>query len=67
VLITVPTGLTLPTLTPGDEVELNVSVDTAGIVTLVCVGDVEDDQGEDNDDQGDDDDHDHHGGDDGDD
>jgi hypothetical protein len=55
-LITVPAGLTLPTLTPGDELELNVSVDTAGVVTLVGVGDVEDDQGEDNDDQGDDDD-----------
>jgi hypothetical protein len=58
VLVAVPAGMTLPTLAPGDELELVVSVDPAGALTLVSIGASadENDQGEDNDDQGEDDD-----------
>jgi len=41
VLVAVPAGLTLPTLKPGDELELAVTVDTAGALTLVRIGDSE--------------------------
>ncbi len=65
VLITVPAGLTLPSLSPGDELELVVTVDTTGTFTLVRFGESEEattnnesaddnDQGEDNNDQGED-------------
>ncbi len=65
VLVTVPAGVTLPALSPGDELELAVTVDSAGAFTLVRLGDAEvgtandenadeNDQGEDNNDQGDD-------------
>jgi hypothetical protein len=64
VLVTVPAGATLPTLSPGDELELAVTVDSAGAFTLVRLGDTEvgtndenadeNDQGEDNNDQGED-------------
>ena len=56
VLVAVPAGMTLPTLTPGDELKLGVSVDAAGALTLVSIGAAadENDQGEDNDDQGED-------------
>jgi hypothetical protein len=79
VLITVPVGLTLPTLAPGDELSLDVSVDLAGAFTLVRLGDFEtavgtdengaDDQGENDqgDDQGDNDQGDDEQGDEGDD
>jgi hypothetical protein len=64
VLITVPAGLTLPSLSPGDELELLVTVDATGAFTLVRLGESEEattndesaddnDQGEDNNDQGD--------------
>ncbi len=44
VFVTIPAGLQLPTLNPGDEIELVVSVDTAGTFTLVSVqGDDEND------------------------
>jgi hypothetical protein len=65
VLVTVPAGVTLPTLSPGDELELAVTVDSAGAFTLVRLSDTEvgpandenadeNDQGEDNNDQGED-------------
>jgi hypothetical protein len=65
VLITVPAGLTLPLLSPGDELELVVTVGTTGTFTLVRLGESEEattndesaddnDQGEDNNDQGED-------------
>jgi hypothetical protein len=65
VLVTVPAGVTLPALSPGDELELAVTVDSAGAFTLVRVGDTEvgtaneenadeNDQGEDNNEQGED-------------
>ena len=38
VFVTVPAGLTLPQLQPGDEIELVVSVDAAGAFTLVHRG-----------------------------
>jgi hypothetical protein len=41
VLVVVPSGLTLPTLKPGDELELAVTVDSAGALTLVRVGESE--------------------------
>jgi hypothetical protein len=50
--VVVPSGFALPTLTPGQHLELKVSV-SGTTFTLVNVKD-EDDQGEDNDDQGDD-------------
>lgn len=37
VFVTVPDGLQLPPLTPGDEIELVVTVDAAGVFTLVSV------------------------------
>src|SRR5437763_1046208 len=44
VFVTVPDGLQLPPLTPGDEIELVVTVDAAGVFTLVSVqADDEDD------------------------
>jgi hypothetical protein len=59
VLITVPAGLALPTLTPGDELELEVTVDAAGAFTLVQIGDFEtattSDENADQNEQGDDD------------
>jgi hypothetical protein len=65
VLITVPAGLTLPLLSPGDELELLVTVDTTGAFTLVRLGESDEvttndesaddnDQADDNDDQADD-------------
>ena len=42
--MTIPAGFQLPALNPGDEIELDVSVDTTGAFTLVSVqGDDEDD------------------------
>lgn len=49
VLVTVPAGFQLPTLSPGDEIQLVVSVDAAGAFTLVSV---ENDDENDNDDEG---------------
>lgn len=48
VLVTVPDGFQLPPLTPGDEIELIVSVDGAGAFTLVSVqaDDENDDDGQ---------------------
>lgn len=65
VLVTVPAGVTLPALSPGDELELAVTVDSAGAFTLVRLGDTEvgttndenadeNDQAEDNNDQAED-------------
>jgi hypothetical protein len=69
VLVTVPAGVTLPALSPGVELELAVTVDSAGAFTLVRLGEAEvgtandenadenadeNDQGEDNNDQGED-------------
>jgi hypothetical protein len=54
VFVTIPAGFQLPTLNPGDEIELEVSVDTAGAFTLVSV------QGDEEDGDNNDDDH-HHG------
>jgi hypothetical protein len=47
VFVTVPAGLQLPQLRPGDEIELIVTVDAAGAFTLVSVqvDDEDDDQG----------------------
>ena len=50
VFVTVPAGFRLPILRPGDEIELVVSVDAAGVFTLVRVEndedeDIEDDNG----------------------
>jgi len=53
VLITVPVGLTLPALAPGDELSLDVTVDAAGAFTLAQFGESEDAVG--NDENGDDD------------
>src|SRR4051812_32354739 len=54
VFVTIPAGFQLPALNPGDEIELVVSVDSAGAFTLVSVqGDDEDDD----DDEGIDEDH----------
>jgi hypothetical protein len=64
-LVNVPAGVTLPTLSAGAELELDVTVDSAGVFTLVRLGDTEvgtandenadeNDQGEDNNDQGED-------------
>jgi hypothetical protein len=52
VFVTIPAGFQLPALNPGDEIELDVSVDTAGAFTLVSV------QGDDENDHNDED---HHG------
>jgi hypothetical protein len=53
VFVTIPAGFQLPQLQPGDEIELIVNVDAAGVFTLVSVnGDDEND-----DDQGSDEDH----------
>jgi hypothetical protein len=52
VFVTIPAGFQLPQLQPGDEIELIVTVDAAGVFTLVSVnGDDEngDDQGSDED------------------
>jgi hypothetical protein len=65
VLVNVPAGVTLPTLPPGAKLELDVTVDSAGVFTLVRLGDTEvgaandenadeNDRGEDNNDQGED-------------
>jgi uncharacterized membrane protein YgcG len=55
--ITVPSGMTLPALTPGQEVELTVQAGTGNTFTLVSIeSSANDDQGDD--DQGDD----NHGG-----
>lgn len=52
VFVTIPDGFQLPTLNPGDEIELVVSADSAGAFTLVSVQ---------TDDEGDDDGEGHHG------
>jgi hypothetical protein len=52
VFVTIPAGFQLPAFNPGDEIELEVSVDTTGAFTLVSV------QG---DDENDNNDEDHHG------
>jgi len=44
VFVTIPEGFQLPTLSPGDEIELVVSVDSSGAFTLVSIQ--TDDQGE---------------------
>lgn len=49
VFVTVPAGLQLPALNPGDEIELVVTVDAAGAFTLVSV---QADDGEDSDHEG---------------
>jgi hypothetical protein len=53
VFVTIPAGFQLPTLSPGDEIELEVSVDTTGAFTVVSVQ--SDDENENNNDE------DHHG------
>lgn len=59
VLVTVPAGQTLPALSPGSELQLEVTVDPAGGFTLAQLGEStqatdenDDGQGDDNDDQG---------------
>jgi hypothetical protein len=47
VFVTVPAGFRLPILRPGDEIELVVSVDAAGVFTLVRIEDEEDEDIED--------------------
>jgi hypothetical protein len=54
VFVMIPDGFQLPTLNPGDEIELVVSVDTAGAFTLVSV---QNDDENDDDDEGIDEDH----------
>ena len=57
VFVTVPDGFQLPPLNPGDEIELEVSVDANGVFTLVSIqsddeNDGDDDGGDDNGDDG---------------
>jgi hypothetical protein len=59
VLVSVPAGTTLPSLTAGAELELAVTIDSAGAFTLVGLEESaattdENDQGDDNGEQGDD-------------
>ena len=49
VFVTVPDGFQLPPLSPGDEVELVVSVDASGVFTLVAI---QTDDEDDDDDEG---------------
>lgn len=53
VFVTVPDGFQLPPLSPGDEIELVVSVDASGAFTLVAIQ--TDDENDDNGDDGGDD------------
>lgn len=46
VFVTIPAGFQLPTLSPGDEIELTVTVDPAGAFTLVSVQTDDENDGE---------------------